>query len=81
MSHVRRFWVLVLGILFVVLGVVAEVRIAPTESFGWTAFAPLTSTTFTPSWAPFEPYWLIGTGAILIAGWVGFRLGRRSRRT
>jgi heme/copper-type cytochrome/quinol oxidase subunit 1 len=80
MSVVRRFGVLALGVIVLVVGIVAQVAIVRTASFGWTAYAPLSSVTFTPSVAPILPLIEIGVGAVLIAAWVGYRLGRRAPR-
>jgi len=79
MAIVRGYWVLVLGVVLVIAGVVAEIpiwQITSGASFGWTAYAPLTSTTFTPTLAPVLPWVTIAAGVGLIAGWIGFRIGR-----
>jgi len=81
MTFVRTYWVLVLGSLSIAAGVVAFVT-APIvrPSFGWTAYAPLTSTTFVPSFAPAWSLLELAAGLLvgfaLIAGWIGYRLGR-----
>lgn len=78
MLFLRRFWLLMLGVLLFVSGVVAVATFPwPVATFGWTAYAPLTSSTFTPSWAPYAGILQLGVGAVLIAGWIGFQLGRR----
>ena len=94
MTFVRRFGILILGIVLAVAGIVLELLTAQTinipfttflgarpPSFGWTAYAPLTNETFVPP-SPQLPGILailsLGAGLILVAGWVGFRLGRRT---
>lgn len=55
----------------------------PTMSFGWFAYAPLSDETFQPGPAPSATLVvgavLLVSGFVLIAGWVGWRLGRRAR--
>jgi heme/copper-type cytochrome/quinol oxidase subunit 1 len=78
MAIVRGFWVLVLGLIVLVLGVVQLVTtFSSAYVVGWSAYAPLTSTTFAPSFAPMLPLIEIAVGLALVAGWVGFRIGRR----
>lgn len=80
MSFLRGYWVLVLGVVFLVLGVISDAPfVEATTPFGWTAYAPLTSTTFTPGFAPYGPVVLLALGLILVSGWVGHRLGRRKQ--
>lgn len=82
MSAVRRYGVLAAGALLLVVGVIV-VTTQPV-SFGWTAYAPLSSVTVSPPW-PTPAMTLggvVGVGGLaLIAGWVGFRLGRRAPRS
>lgn len=74
-----------LFVLGLVLAVVSGILLAiprPAASFGWYAYAPLSSTTFAPSGADVRQGFAIGTGAaslLLIAGSAGWWLGRRSR--
>lgn len=74
-----------LFVLGVVLGVVSVILLAvprPAASFGWYAYAPLSSTTFAPSGADARQGFGLGTAAaalLLIAGSAGWWLGRRSR--
>lgn len=80
MSILRRFGILILGIALLVIGVVFYAVALPQPSFGWTAYAPLTGTTFVPTPSPNLPHYalgVIGAGLVLVAGWVGFRLGHR----
>lgn len=78
---VRRFGILILGIVLVVVGAVGYVALFPQPSFGWTAYAPLTNTTFEPRPETFDYFGdLAVVGLLLIAGWIGFRLGRRAPR-
>jgi heme/copper-type cytochrome/quinol oxidase subunit 1 len=80
MSFLRRFGVLILGIVFVVVGVVGYVTLFPPPSFGWTAYAPLTGETFTPNPNTFDYFGgLAVAGLVLVAGWSGHRIGRRGR--
>lgn len=76
-----RYGVLALGLVALAVGGVLLAQPSP-SAFGWTAYAPLTNTTFVPSLLPLSHY--LGDGAIVIglaltAGWIGFRLGRRGR--
>jgi heme/copper-type cytochrome/quinol oxidase subunit 1 len=68
------------GAVLLVIGIVV-VTTQPV-GFGWTAYAPLTDVTFTPPF-PTPAMWIGGAlaavGLALLAGWVGFRLGQRSR--
>jgi hypothetical protein len=82
MTFVRRFGILILGLVLLVFGlsqVVAEMIGSPGPSFEWTAYAPMTSTTF-----GFGPgvsiFWRVATlvGAALAAVWLGFRWNGRS---
>jgi heme/copper-type cytochrome/quinol oxidase subunit 1 len=82
MSAVRRYGVLAAGVLLLVIGVV--IVFSQPVSFGWTAYAPLSSVTVSPPWP--TPATILGGvvgvgGLALIAGWVGFRLGRRPPRS
>ena len=94
MNILRRFGIVVTGLVLVVGGLAVgitstgtidvpftQVLGAQPGSFGWNAYAPLTKTTFVP-YGP-NPTDLLAfaafaVGLILIAGWVGFRLGRRA---
>jgi heme/copper-type cytochrome/quinol oxidase subunit 1 len=79
MTFVRRFGILILGIVFVATGIVGFVALFPQPSFGWSAYAPLTNVTFTPE-VNTDFLGLSVIGLILVAGWVGHRIGRRSAR-
>jgi heme/copper-type cytochrome/quinol oxidase subunit 1 len=80
MTALRSYGVAAAGAALLVIGIVL-VTTQP-MSFGWTAYAPLTDVTFVPPF-PTPAMWLGGilavTGLALLAGWVGFRLGRRAR--
>lgn len=94
MTFLRRFGILILGALLLVAGVIVGISNAQTVnipfttflgnrpvSFGWTAYAPLSSTTFVPPSPQFPGIIAIACvvlGLVLIAGWVGFRLGRQT---
>jgi heme/copper-type cytochrome/quinol oxidase subunit 1 len=78
MSFVRRFGILILGIVFVVAGVGGLIAWLPRPSFGWIAYAPLTQTTFLPQPNVFDySLGLAVVGLVLVAGWVGHLIGRR----
>jgi heme/copper-type cytochrome/quinol oxidase subunit 1 len=82
MPFARRFGALILGTALIAAGVVLDVVGTPQASFGWTAYAPLTSTTFVPMPSPNVVEYalaLIAIGLVLVAGWVGFQLGFRRR--
>jgi heme/copper-type cytochrome/quinol oxidase subunit 1 len=54
----------------------------PASSFGWTAYAPLSSTIFLPNQGGNLTTWgqcLTSLGLILIAFWAGLSVGRRQR--
>ncbi|MEO6115065.1 MAG: hypothetical protein ABIP33_01665 [Pseudolysinimonas sp.] len=77
----RRFGILALGVIAMIGGGIL-LNNRPAAAFGWTAYAPLTNTTFVPPFV--TPTLYLGVGLILIglaltAGWIGFRLGRRQR--
>ena len=79
MAFLRRFGILILGILLVAGGIAGFVALYPRPSFGWSAYAPLTNVTFTPQ--PNTGFLgLAVIGLILVAGWVGHRIGRRQAR-
>jgi heme/copper-type cytochrome/quinol oxidase subunit 1 len=74
----RRWGLLVLGLIGMIAGAILLTRM-PTSS-GWTAYAPLSNTLYVP---PFVTgsfvlgALLVLLGLALVAGWVGFALGRR----
>ena len=80
MTALRSYGVAAIGAVLLVIGIVV-VTTQPV-GFGWTAYAPLTDVTFTPPF-PTPAMWIGGAlaaaGLALLAGWVGFRLGQRSR--
>jgi heme/copper-type cytochrome/quinol oxidase subunit 1 len=81
MPVIRRFGVLLAGILFLAVGVAGYAVSVPQPSFGWTAYAPLTGTTFTPHPTTFDYFLALAVvGLVLIAGWVGHRIGSRALR-
>jgi len=82
-SVARRFGVLALGVIGVVVGVVLLLPRPTPSSFGWTAYAPLANTTFVPQYVTGSLVLstvLVLVGLALTAGWIGFALGRRMKR-
>ena len=81
-SIARGWGLLVLGVVGMVVGVILLLPRPEPASFGWTAYAPLSKTTF----IPFVPgsyaagALILAVGAALAAGWVGFALGRRTKQ-
>jgi hypothetical protein len=79
---IRRFGILMLGIVVLLLGVWqfvwSDVEVTNVR-FGWTAYAPLSNTTYspTPSSLPIA-LMLIVAGFALIAGWCAVGVGRRT---
>jgi ABC-type lipoprotein release transport system permease subunit len=79
-SFVARI-VLVVGALSGVLAAVLYALI-PTQSFGWFDYEPLDSTVVLPPLV--TPQGVLAVVAavsclVLVSGWIGWRLGRRSR--
>ena len=78
----RRWGLLAFGLIGMIAGTILLTRPTP-ASFGWTAYAPLSDTTYVP---PFVTgsfvlgVLLLLLGLALAAGWVGFALGRRTTR-
>lgn len=71
-----------LGLVLAVASVVLFVIPRPAASFGWYAYAPLSSTTFAPPAADTRQGFAFGAAAaalVLVAGSVGWWLGRRNR--
>jgi len=84
MSFIRRYLALIAGLVLLLLGAgpaVWGITVAQTASFGWSAYAPLTSTTFTPA-IDFGPIGVIAVlvGMVLAAGWLGHRIANRTTR-
>ena len=95
MTFLRRFGILIFGIVLMVVGAVLGLGalVAPSvmvpfttsldphaTSYGWTAYAPLTNTVYLPSafdWLPIATAAMVLVGIGLVAGWIGFRVGRR----
>lgn len=80
-SILRSYGILAAGLALLAVGVavLAANPFLTGASFGWFAYAPLSSETFAP-WLGagiLGPLALAALGIALIAGWVGFRLGRR----
>lgn len=80
---VRRWAVLVLGVILV--GVAVAIAVTQPVSFGWFAYAPLSNSSYVPTLSPVVAMpsgaaAMLIVGLVLIAAWVGFRLGRRSPR-
>jgi heme/copper-type cytochrome/quinol oxidase subunit 1 len=78
---IRSYAVVVLGAAALVVGIVLLSQPA-TPSFGWTAYAPLSHTTYAPSLVNGTSVLgavLAAVGLVLVAGWVGFIVGRRTR--
>jgi len=81
-AAVRRWGLLALGLIGMVVGLILLFRPIP-SSFGWTAYAPLSATTFLP-YVPASYVvgaMILAVGVALAAGWVGFALGRRGMRS
>ncbi|MEP6842042.1 MAG: hypothetical protein ABJA11_00890 [Pseudolysinimonas sp.] len=77
----RRYGILALGLIGMIVGAILLAS-RPTASFGWTAYAPLSNTAFVPPFATPSLYLgvaLLAIGLVLVAGWIGFALGRRRR--
>lgn len=77
MRFLRKYGLLLVGGVLSVVG--AALVVAQPVSFGWTAYAPLSSTTFAPPWPTagmIAGFQLLILGLMAIAGRVGFRLGR-----
>lgn len=79
-SSVARV-VLFVGVLSGVLAAVLYASI-PTRSFGWFDYEPLSSTVVLPPLI--TPQGVLAVAAaivclVLVSGWIGWRLGRRSR--
>lgn len=73
----RNYGLLLVGGVLSVVGAVLVVT--QPVSFGWTAYAPLSSNSFVPPWPTpgvVAGLVLLFVGLVTIAGWVGFRLGR-----
>jgi heme/copper-type cytochrome/quinol oxidase subunit 1 len=78
MSFIRRFGILILGVGLLVVGTGGFLTWFPRPSFGWSAYAPLTGVTFLPQPNVFDYFLgLAVLGLVLIAGWVGHRIGSR----
>lgn len=80
---VKRWSVLALGVALVVCGMV--IAGSQPVSFGWFAYAPLSNSSYMPAFSavvamPTEAAALLAIGVVLVAAWVGFRLGRRAAR-
>ena len=80
-SVARRWGLLALGLIGMIAGAILLTR-TPTSS-GWTAYAPLSNTTYVPPFVTGS--FVLGTllvllGLALVAGWVGFALGRTRPR-
>lgn len=77
MALLRKYGLVVLGVVLSAVG--AVLLLTQPVSFGWTAYAPLSSATFVPP-GP-TPGMIAGlvllvVGLMVVAGWVGFRIGR-----
>lgn len=80
MAMLRKYGLLFAGLILSIVGAALLLSPASSYGFGWTAYAPLNATTFAPMWMPpttVAGVVLIVAGLVLVAGWVGFRLGRR----
>jgi heme/copper-type cytochrome/quinol oxidase subunit 1 len=80
---IRRWGVLVLGVVLVVIGLV--VAGSQPVTFGWFAYAPLSHSSYGTAPSPVVAMptasaLMLLSGAVLVSAWVGFRLGRRSPR-
>lgn len=82
MSVVRSIGVLLLGAAAMAVGAYLVVAHGWVVGFGWTAYAPLSNTSFTPN--PASPMLYLGLlifalGAAVVGGWVGYRVRGRRR--
>jgi len=80
MSFVKRYWFPAVGVAVLLTGTMI-LHTTPT-SFGWFAYAPLSDTAYVPPFV--QPQTVAGLavialGLVLVAGWVGFVIGRRDR--
>jgi heme/copper-type cytochrome/quinol oxidase subunit 1 len=74
---VLRILVPVVGVALIVVG--AVLLLQPVE-FGWFAYAPLSDETFAAPWptaSHVAGFFVTIAGVAVLAGWVGFLLGRR----
>lgn len=80
MTALRSYGVGAIGAVLLVIGIVVTTQ---PVGFGWTAYAPLSDMTFSPPF-PTPAMWIGGVvaaaGLALLAGWVGYWLGRRAQR-
>jgi len=85
MSSRRRAWLLLVAGSVLVLVSVAVLLLVPTSvaSFGWFAYAPLSTTAVTPGFVFLDPThrWavVVGLAGLIAAAWAaGFLAGRRA---
>lgn len=81
-THIIAAGLFALGVMLAVVSAILFAIPRQESSFGWYAYAPLSSTTFAPPQAETREGFALGTGAaalLLIAGSAGWWLGRRSR--
>ncbi len=76
-AAIRRYGLLVLGAVGIVVGAVLLSRAAPMPS-GFSAYVPLSNTTYVPPFITGSLVLggvLLGIGIALAAGWIGFAIG------
>ncbi|MDF1479406.1 hypothetical protein PYV02_09960 [Leifsonia sp. H3M29-4] len=79
MARLRTLVVPVAGAIALVAGFVLLLWSRPTV--GWFAYAPLATQAYYPSFPDYPlAVGLLVLGVALLAGWIGFRLGRRPQR-
>ena len=79
----KRWGLLALGLVLAVGGLI--VAGSQPATFGWFAYAPLSDSLFMPALSPLVVMptgaaAMLAVGLVLVAGWAGFRLARRSPR-
>jgi hypothetical protein len=78
MIFIRRYWVLAIGLLSLIAGVLIR-WLTPQSYFVWSANKnPRVPLWLAFCWASWP--WFVAVGVALIAAWIGYRIGRRTRK-